>query len=553
MSKLPVTPFALGAQQAVSPAAAKANIPVILTDDLGYGNVHCCKPEVTPTMKTIRRIATILAMVIAISSNAQIGPEPLAIPGVDAPTEVQKQMNDRGYGMFICFAPNTYVNKEWSHGEIPMTVFNPAELDCDQWIRVAKEAGFRHVLLLTKHHDGFCLWPSRYTEFSVKNAPVKTDIVAEVAKACKKYDVKLGLYYSLWDCTEPTHKLKDPKPYVEFMKNQLTELLTHYGPVCEFWFDGGWAKKPQDWDIPGIYAHIKKLQPNCLVTINHSIGPIANPAAIGQAEEHEWGGPTRYWPLDFRTKDPDLVRYGDPKTFHTPDGLRYLPFEHTICISDEWNWFQKDGIIPVRSVDELEFMFYHCTSQGNGMLLNVAPGTNGKILPHEEARVLELADRLGIRGGKTPLPGPVRNRFVGARITASKFIPGREPAKAMDDKLSTSWTPNATSGTLSFELVYPVAIDRITIIEQARHRKKGTDGFSTLHDYFVQSFRLEGVDAAGKTVELARGDSIGAARIIHLPAPVTVKALRLIVDKASRPFGISHVEAGLSTDRISRI
>ena len=287
MSKLPVTPFALGAQQAVSPAAAKANIPVILTDDLGYGNVHCCKPEVTPTMKTIRRIATILAMVIAISSNAQIGPEPLAIPGVDAPTEVQKQMNDRGYGMFICFAPNTYVNKEWSHGEIPMTVFNPAELDCDQWIRVAKEAGFRHVLLLTKHHDGFCLWDTKTTTLNVMNSPLKRDVLADLRKSCDKYGLKLALYFSEGDWSMDRKKATADEQ-AALKKAQIKELLTHYGPVEFISFDhaqGTGGLNHHDTD-----QWVRQFQPDCFSGFNNgeaggriSLRERGTPGPIGQA------------------------------------------------------------------------------------------------------------------------------------------------------------------------------------------------------------------------------------------------------------------------------
>lgn len=119
------------------------------------------------------------------------------------------------------------------------------------------EAGFRYVVLVTKHHDGFCLWDSKYTDYDVASSPVPTDIIAAVAKACKKYGLQLGLYYSLWDRHEPSYKEADFSRYVDYMAHQLTELMSNYGPICELWFDGGWDKPAQAWDIPRLYKLVK--------------------------------------------------------------------------------------------------------------------------------------------------------------------------------------------------------------------------------------------------------------------------------------------------------
>jgi alpha-L-fucosidase len=159
----------------------------------------------------------------------------LAITGTVAaqikPSALQLTQVKRGYGMFIHFGINTFNETEWSDGTLPVSSYNPTALDCDQWIKAAKEAGFRYVILVTKHHDGFCLWNSQYTAYDVASSPVTTDVVGAVARACKKYGIELGLYYSLWDRHEPTHNNPDPGVYVQYMKHQLTELLTNYGPV----------------------------------------------------------------------------------------------------------------------------------------------------------------------------------------------------------------------------------------------------------------------------------------------------------------------------------
>ena len=233
-------------------------------------------------MKNLRHLIVLLFILNTVNAQTHL------------PNPGQKTLIDRAYGMFIHFGVNTFNQIEWSDGTLPTSSYNPTQLDCDQWVQTAKEAGFRHIILITKHHDGFCLWDSKYTEYDVASSPVKTDIVAEVSKACKKYDIKFGLYYSLWDRKEPTHEEKDLSNYIRFMKNQLTELLTNYGDVCELWFDGCWVKPDADWQMPEIYAHIKQLQPDCQVTVNHTIGIPGRPGAIRQPEDYVKGDPSRF-------------------------------------------------------------------------------------------------------------------------------------------------------------------------------------------------------------------------------------------------------------------
>lgn len=176
----------------------------------------------------MRKIGTFMALAMAfLASFAQE-----LSPG-NKPNRSQELLMQRGYGMFIHFGVNTFSNKEWSDGTIPVDAYNPQNLDCDQWVKVASEAGFRYVLLVTKHHDGFCLWDSKYTDYDVASSPVKTDVVKEVSQACKKYGLQFGIYYSLWDRHEPSYKDKDFDKYIRYMSGQLTELCSNYGPICE--------------------------------------------------------------------------------------------------------------------------------------------------------------------------------------------------------------------------------------------------------------------------------------------------------------------------------
>ena len=441
--------------------------------------------------------------------------------------------------MFIHFGVNTFNQTEWSDGKLPASSFNPTNLDCDQWIATAKEAGFRHVVLITKHHDGFCLWDSKYTDYDVASAPVKTDIVGEVAKACRKHGVKLGLYYSLWDRHEPTHNDKDPGRYVEFMRNQLTELLGNYGPVCEIWFDGGWAKKDADWRIPEVYAHIRKLQPECQVTVNHTIAIPGKPGSIRQPGDYVKGDPVRFWPVDFRTKDPNLVRSDDPKEFTAPDGkLHYLPFEHTICLSDRWNWFQKKDVVPARSVDELEELFHWCTGNKNVLLVNVPPDQTGRLRENEREAVLALADRLGIRGGNKPLPVAPVNQAAGVPAVAdSEWDAQHTAAKAVDTDIeNTRWAAKENHASLTLAPDKPFSFNRVALHEYAEFKDLG-DGFSRIRTYRTRAFALDAW-RDGKWETIHTGTEIGAARVIRFPKMLTAAKLRLRITDASGPPSI---------------
>ena len=404
-------------------------------------------------------------------------------------TAAQESQIERGYGMFIHFGINTFNEIEWSKGNLPAASYNPTNLDCDQWIKTAKEAGFRYVILITKHHDGFCLWDSKYTEYDVASSPVKTDVVSEVSKACKKYGVKLGLYYSLWDRHEPSYK--DEIAYKDYMKNQLGELMSNYGAICELWFDGGWDKKESAWHIQEIYDSVKAKQPNCLITINHSIGYPKGSVkkSIIEPMDFKAGDPIRYFPIDFRIKDPNFARWDDPKYYTFENTTYYLPFEHTICLSDRWNWFQKKKVLAARPLDELEELVYWGTANNNIMIINVPPDPTGQIRTNEKNRIFELADRLGIRGGKKKLPsGPINLTFK-QKIIASNEVPNFEAGKAIDYSLETYWTANDSVADLEITFDRKVVFDRVVLFEKPEMKDLG-DNFSKIRTFNIEEYEL---------------------------------------------------------------
>lgn len=293
------------------------------------------------------------------------------------PTPAQRAWMELKFGLFVHFGINTFNDTEWSDGTLDPATFNPTEFNADQWCRAAKAAGMRYVLLVTKHHDGFTLWPSRWTDYGVQSAPFDGDVVGRVAEACERAGLKLGLYYSLWDRHEPSYD--HDHSYALFMKRQLAELLTGYGPICEIWFDGGWKKGGVDWQDPyrwhwlEIYEHIKSIQPDCLVADNGTT---------------RWKGKIVLYPCDFRIGEKGVPPEDDRTVYYCGGIGDYLPYESCYTLSTggtgegqftdgKWFWHESDTTVhePRWVVDTLEA----CNARGANMVLNAGPDTRGKL------------------------------------------------------------------------------------------------------------------------------------------------------------------------------
>lgn len=324
----------------------------------------------------------------------------LTLQPSNKPTQNQQAQIDRKYGMFIHFGINTFNDTEWSNGKLPIESYNPPIIDADGWIKNAYEAGMNYVILITKHHDGFCLFDTKYTDYGVNHSKNETDVVLEVAKACRKYGVKLGLYYSLWDRHEKCYK--DDEKYVDYMCSQLTDLLGgKYGEIVEMWFDGGWDKKADKWNIPKLYDLVHRLQPNCVCAVNVTIGYTWCKKSLRKflPEKYKEGMPIRYFPSDFRLWDPNFTREDDPKLYKHDGKLYYMPFEATICLRNMRNWFwdtkyTKDRLV---STDFVVDKYNLLVGSQNTLVVNVAPNIYGKQEQEDVDRLMEIADKLGIR------------------------------------------------------------------------------------------------------------------------------------------------------------
>ncbi|HEY1872154.1 MAG TPA: alpha-L-fucosidase [Chitinophagaceae bacterium] len=316
----------------------------------------------------------------------------------DKPSAYQLAQIKRRYGMFIHFGINTFYDEEWTDGSKPPLSYRPTTVDADQWIRVAKQAGMKYVILVSKHVDGFCLWDSKYTDYDVGLSGNKTNVIEKVAQACKKYGIGMGIYYSLWD----RHQNADVNDssldldYNKYMINQIKELIgivNKYTPPVELWLDAGWEKKRSRWPISGIYELVKTMAPQCQVGVNWSIGTLENPdpdSSFVLPTMQKVGYPIRYFPSDFRMGDPYLPANPDPKLFSHNGQLYYMPWETTVCISQKWFYNTKDTIY--KSPKELLQLYKIATAQDNILILDLPPNRSGHLRKKDIQLVLALRE-----------------------------------------------------------------------------------------------------------------------------------------------------------------
>lgn len=310
------------------------------------------------------------------------------------------QMNRR-FGMFLHFGINTFNNTEWSDGKLPVESYRPSAIDADGWVKTAYEAGMNYVILITKHHDGFCMWDTHTTTYSVNYAPNKTDVVKAVSEACKKYGVKLGLYYSLWDRHEKCYK--NDEQYVQYMEKHLTELMDgRYGEIVELWFDGAWDKPCRAWQLDRLYNLVKTMQPMCQIGVNHTVGKYSErkgmPKKRYEPKNYRDRDPLRMFPSDFRLWDPNMCREDDPKIYTFNGKEYYLPFEQTICSRKEFSWFYSDTYEnkPLMDAEEIIKNYRILECSGNVMVINLPPDKSGKLVDGDIKNLMYIAKELGI-------------------------------------------------------------------------------------------------------------------------------------------------------------
>ncbi len=357
-------------------------------------------------------------------------------------------LRDNPFYAFVHFSPNTYTNLEWGDGTEDPAIFNPTELDCEQWARAIKSAGMKGMVLTAKHHDGFCLWQTKHTEHSIKNSPYKNgkgDIVREASEACRKYDLKFGFYLSPWDRNCPLYGTDE---YNTYYKNQLTELLTGYGEIFHVWFDGACGEGPngkkQVYDFDGYIELINKYQPNA--TIFNDAGTVrwvGNEA--GQSPFAQWAvvphelcfmnpkqteGPLVEGNIDFaRNWD---INAGSLESIIYSKGLVFAPAETDMSIRP--GWFYHEDEEP----HSLERLFRtYITSVGNNATfnLNIPPMPNGKFNEKDVTRLKELGELIQQELGNNIASDATITQLPGYGNTQPEFcitLKGKEKIKYIE-------------------------------------------------------------------------------------------------------------------------
>jgi alpha-L-fucosidase len=447
-----------------------------------------------------------------------------------APSSRQLTWQQQEFIAFAHFGMNTFMDQEWGKGTESPSAFNPTAFDARQWVKVIKDAGMKLLIITAKHHDGFCLWPSKYTDHSVKSSPWKGgkgDIVGEVAQACKEAGLRFGVYLSPWDRHEPTYG--DSPVYNEHFRNQLRELLTNYGEISEVWFDGANAEGPngkrQVYDWPSYYKVIRELAPKAVIAI---MGPDVRWVGTesGYGRETEWSvlpnitqnldaiaSSSQQYPIDGAFSPKDLMDedLGSRQKIKNASALVWYPAETDVSIRPGWFYHASQDNL-VKSPAKLVDIYYGSVGRNSVLLLNIPPDKRGRITDHDITSLMGMRKILD-QTFKT-------NLARGAAVIASNETPGHKATTILDQHPADFWTTDdaVEAATLEFQLPKKQTFDRLMLQENISVGQR------------IESFRLEAwLDNTWKTV--TRGTTVGYKRLLRFPT-VTAQKVRLVIDSS---------------------
>ena len=478
----------------------------------------------TEMIKNILSLFILFACIIG-SVNAQTkAPAPFG----PVPSENQLRWQKMEFYAFIHFSLNTYTDQSWGNGNEDINLFNPKDLDCRQWARICKEAGMTGIIMVAKHHCGFCLWPSKYTEYSVKNAPWengKGDVIREMADACKEYGLKLGIYLSPWDRNSPEYGKPE---YITYFRNQLRELLTNYGDIFEVWYDGanggsgyyGGANETRNidrttyYDWKNTYKLVRELQPK--IVIWNDGGDRADLRWVGT--EAGYIGETN-WSLLNATGDVpfNMLHYG------VENGDSWVPGEVNTSIRPEWFYHPSEDT-KVKTLPQLMDTYYNSVGRNATLLLNFPIMPNGLIHPNDEKAAIEFGKAIK-EVFAVNLAKKKKASATNVRGNSKNFAAD----KAIDDNTDTYWATDEDVKTASLTIDFgkPATFNRFMAQEYIGLGQR------------VKSFSIEAfVDGSWK--ELAKATTIGYKRILRFPSVNATKLRFNITDSKSCPV-ISNI------------
>jgi len=417
------------------------------------------------------------------------------------PSPQQVDWQDLEFGVILHFSTNTFLDREWGDGTADPSVFNPKEFNPDQWMQAIRDSGAKYVVLVAKHHDGFCLWPTEQTPYSLKASPWKGgqgDVVGDVARAARKYGLKFGVYLSPWDRHEP--KYQDSAAYDDYYQAELTELASNYGDLVEFWLDGA-GSAGHVYNFPRIIETLRTYQPNTIVFADTGLFEYGDARWVGteggRVPYENWNVIDRHGYLRWRPVEAD-----------TP--LRKL----------HWFWHPNDEA-SVKSLEELLSIYDQTVGRGAQLMLGVAPDRRGLLPDSDVARLEEF--------GKA-----VRERY--SRNLALDHSPASaEASAALDGNPDTFWSAPEGShhSTLEVSFPKPVTFNRTLTMEWLNNGQR------------VQKYSID-IWTGAEWKSVATADAIGHKKMDIFPA-VTASRVRVNILSSTdgaqiREFQLYRVE-----------
>ncbi len=395
------------------------------------------------------------------------------------PSPQQVRWQDMEFGVLVHFGLNTYMDREWGDGTDSPAVFNPDAFDPEQWVQAAQAAGAQYLVMVAKHHDGFCLWPTEQTDYSVKSSPWrqgKGDAVGEVAAAARKHGMKFGVYLSPWDRHEA--KYADEAAYDEHYEAQLRELAERYGELVEFWLDGA-GSEGHRYDFDSYVERLRIYQPNALIFADVALLDYGDIRWVGNEDGYVRG---EHWNV--------IDRHGL---------LRWRPAEADTPMRR--HWFYHDNDAP-KKLEHLVQIYEETVGRGAQLMLGISPDRHGRLVQADVSRLHELG-------------AAIRTRYGNNLMRKSRVGEDHELGRALDDDRDTFWSAPAGShhATIEVQFERPVTFDRAMTMEWL-------EGGQRVRQYRVEAWSGEG----WKT--LAQAEAIGHKKIDAFE-PVTASRVRL--------------------------
>jgi alpha-L-fucosidase len=475
--------------------------------------------------QTMKKLSYFLFVVTLTTSCTKPVTPPAAI--LPVPSPAQLAWHEMETNAFVHFTINTFTDKEWGYGDESPKLFNPSELNVTQWVSTLKDSGFKGLILTTKHHDGFCLWPSKYTEHSIKSSPYKNgsgDLVREVSDACKQYGMKFGVYMSPWD---RNHADYGTPTYVQYYRNQLDELFQNYGPVFEMWFDGAnggdgfYGGKNEMrridgsryYDWPTTLKQVQKLEPNVIFFSDAGPGVRWVGNEMGIAGETNWNTITPDTLFAGKGGIESLLKEG------SPEGTQWIPAEVDVSIRPGWFYHMREDSL-VKSAEKLFEIYLSSVGRGATLLLNVPPDQRGLI--HERDVVVLKKWRAKIDSTfKTDIA-------LGATVHASDTRGNSDQygaEKVSDNDKDSFWATDDGVSSANIVLAFP---------------EPSTIHYVVLQEYIalgqrVKKFLVE-AEEEGQWQKIGEGTTIGYKRILQVEASKASKIRVTIEDARACPL-----------------